>query len=117
MAAGPARRVVAMAGAVELPGNPVGGGSSGSWGMTIRVLVAGLGLLGAGACWLGLLAGDPSPAGRAALGTACLAVGLWGSELLPLPVTAILAMTLLFTSGAVPSVQAALVGFSSRDST
>jgi len=81
--------------------------------MRLGWVVAAAGIAVAGACWRGLAAGSVSPAGRAALGVAALAVGLWASELLPMPLTAILAMLLLSITGAARPLEAAFVGFSS----
>jgi anion transporter len=82
-------------------------------GLGLRGLVVAAGAVGAALCWSGAVAADVAPAGRAALGVASLAVGLWGSEVLALPVTALLAIALLFVTGAVPRVEDALVGFAS----
>ncbi len=82
-------------------------------GLLIRWSVALLGALGAGLCWGGLVATDLAPAGRASLGVTSLAVGLWGSELVEMPVVAFLAMTLLFITRGAPGLDAAFVGFSS----
>lgn len=74
------------------------------WG----VLLAGA--LGAGLCWSGTMGTNLAPDARASLGVTSLAVGLWGSELLALPATALLAMVLLFVTGAVASLDQAFVG-------
>ena len=81
--------------------------------LCLRVAVALTGVLAAGLLLSGGIAPDLAPSGRAALGVTALAVGLWGSELLPLPTTALLAVLLLYTSGAVARPEDALVGFSS----
>src|SRR5262245_14608233 len=75
-------------------------------GLRLAVFVAGL----VGACLLatGLVAPELSTSGRASLAVASLAIGLWGSELLPLPVTALLTAT-----GAVDRTERALIGLSS----
>ncbi|MHB1416325.1 MAG: SLC13 family permease [Chloroflexota bacterium] len=78
-----------------------------------RWVVAMAGAVGASLCWTGLLATDVSPAARASLGVASLAVGLWGSELLALPITALLAMLLLVITGAVGETSQAFAGFAS----
>jgi solute carrier family 13 (sodium-dependent dicarboxylate transporter), member 2/3/5 len=75
------------------------------------VLFVGFGV--AVLCWSGLVAADLAPPARASLGVSSLAVALWGSEVLALPVTALLAMVLLFVLGAVPRLELALVGFAS----
>lgn len=80
---------------------------------SVRWLVALAGGAGAALFWTGSLAGELSTAARATLGVASLAVGLWGSELLALPVTSLLAMVLLFATGAVPRVEQAFAGFGS----
>lgn len=82
-------------------------------GRAARWLVAGLGAAGAALCWSGAVAGELAPAARASLGVASVAVGLWGSELLALPITALLAMALLFITGAVPRAEQAFVGLAS----
>ena len=79
----------------------------------VRWLVAGAGAGGAGLCWTGIVAAELAPAARAGLGVTSLAVGLWASELLALPVTALLAMVLLFVTGATPQVEGAFSGFGS----
>jgi sodium-dependent dicarboxylate transporter 2/3/5 len=79
----------------------------------LRWLVALGGLVLAGLCWTGLLAADLAPPARASLGVTSLAVGLWGSELVALPVTAFLAVVLLFVTGAAARLEQAFVGFSS----
>jgi di/tricarboxylate transporter len=76
-------------------------------------LVLLVGLVVAVLCWSGLAAADLPPPARASLGVSSLAVALWGSEVLALPVTALLAMALLFVLGAVPRLELALVGFAS----
>jgi anion transporter len=80
-------------------------------GLRLAVLAAGL----VGACLLatGTLAGELSTPARLSLSVASLAIGLWGSELLPLPATALLAMALLAATGAVDRTERALVGLSS----
>jgi solute carrier family 13 (sodium-dependent dicarboxylate transporter), member 2/3/5 len=80
---------------------------------TLRPLVLLLGAAGAVLCWSGALAPDLPAAARATLGVTSLAVGLWASELVAMPVTALLAMTLLFISGATPRLEQALTGFQS----
>lgn len=79
----------------------------------IRWLVVLAGTAGAGLCWRDLVATDLSGAARAGLGVASLAVGLWASELVALPVTALLAMVLLYVTGAVGQVEQAFSGFAS----
>jgi anion transporter len=79
----------------------------------IRWLVLFAGATGAGLCWMGVVGGDLPATGRASLAVTSLAVGLWGSELVDLPVTALLAMVLLYVGGAVARPEAAFVGFSS----
>lgn len=79
----------------------------------LRWLVALAGVIGAALCWSGLVAEGLPPSARASLAVASLALGLWGSELLALPVTALLAMTLLFVTGATPGVEQAFAGFAS----
>ena len=79
----------------------------------VRWLVFVAGALGAGLCWSGSVAAELAPAARASLGVTSLAVGLWGSELLALPVTGLLAMVLLFVTGATPRVEDAFLGFAS----
>ncbi|MHB1134787.1 MAG: SLC13 family permease [Chloroflexota bacterium] len=95
------------AGLRSAPGQPsrLGGALRGA----VAALGGGLALL----CWLGVVGGElPLPA-RQCLGVTCLAVGLWGSELVAMPVTAVLAMFLLYVGGVVPTLQQALVGFAS----
>jgi sodium-dependent dicarboxylate transporter 2/3/5 len=75
------------------------------------VVLAGSGT--AALCWTGALAADVSPEARASLGVAALAVSLWASEILPLPVTALLAMVLLYVTGAVERPDEAFAGFAS----
>jgi len=82
-------------------------------GRLVRGAVLLAAAAGAALCWAGLLAADLEPAGRAALGVTSLAVGLWASEALALPTTALLAMTLLYVAGAVPRIEQAFVGFAS----
>ena len=79
----------------------------------VRPLIAVTGILGAGVCWSGVVAAELSPAAHAALGVTSLAVGLWASEVLALPVTALLVLALLAITGAVPRRQQAFVGFQS----
>jgi di/tricarboxylate transporter len=79
----------------------------------MRWLVVLAGAIGAGLCWGGVVGAELTPAARGSLGVASLAVALWGSEVLALPVTALLAMVLLFVVGTVPSAEQALVGFAS----
>ncbi|HEY3082760.1 MAG TPA: SLC13 family permease [Chloroflexota bacterium] len=81
--------------------------------LALRLAVLAAGLVGAGLLATGLLAADLSAPGRASLTVASLALGLWGSELLPLPATALLAMALLAATGAVDRTERALVGLSS----
>ena len=82
-------------------------------GLCLRVAVALAGLVGAALLFSGFVSLDLEPKGRASLGVASLAVGLWGSELVPLPTTALLAVLLLYMSGADARPEDALVGFSS----
>ncbi|MCL4465328.1 MAG: SLC13 family permease [Chloroflexi bacterium] len=82
-------------------------------GRFVRVAVALAGATAAACFWLGLLGADLPLSARHCLGVASLAVGLWGSELIPLPLTAVLAMLLLFVSGAVPKLEQAFTGFAS----
>jgi anion transporter len=82
-------------------------------GLGLRGLVVLAGAGGAALCWSGAVAAEVAPAGRAALGVASLAVGLWGSEVLALPATGLLAIALLAITGAAPRVEDALVGFAS----
>lgn len=72
-----------------------------------------LGLVGAILCWTGILGGELPPEATASLGVTSLAVGLWGSEIIPLSVTALLVVALLWVTGAVPQVELAFAGFSS----
>jgi len=81
--------------------------------LAVRWLVAVLGAGVAALCWAGNVGAELPPAGRAGLGVASLAVGLWGSELLPLPATAILAMVLLYVTGAAAQPEQAFGGFGS----
>lgn len=82
-------------------------------GLCLRVAVALAGIVGACLLFSGGISLDLAPRGRAALGVAALAVGLWGSELVPLPTTALLAVLLLYVSGAAARPEDALAGFSS----
>ena len=82
-------------------------------GLCLRLAVALAGLVTAGALFSGGISLDLAPRGRSALGVAALAVGLWGSELIPLPTTALLAVVLLYVSGAATRPEDALAGFSS----
>ena len=52
-----------------------------------------------------------SRAGQKVLGIAIIAIGLWGTEVLPIGVTGILVVIALMVSGGVPSYQEALIGF------
>lgn len=82
-------------------------------GVALRWLVL---LAGAGAallCGSGAVGGELQAPARAALAVASLAVGLWASELVPMPATALLAMTLLYVFGAVPQPEQAFAGFAS----
>ena len=89
------------------------GGGIGGAATLLRWTVALAGVALAGLCWLGLVGTDlPAPA-RACLGVASLAVGLWGSELIGLPVTALLVSLLLYISGAAPALPQAFSGFAS----
>lgn len=89
------------------------GGKTGAVSRTARWTVFLAGALLAGLFWLGLVGGDLTASGRACLGAASLAVGLWGSELVSLPVTALLASLLLYVSGAAPALPQAFSGFAS----
>jgi len=82
-------------------------------GHLVRGAVLLAGVAGAALCAAGLLAADLAPAGRASLAVTSLAVGLWASEALALPTTALLAMSLLYVTGAAPRVEQAFVGFAS----
>lgn len=53
-----------------------------------------------------------SEAGQKVLGIAILAIGLWGTELLPVGVTGMLVIMLLVVSGGVSGLREALYGFS-----
>jgi sodium-dependent dicarboxylate transporter 2/3/5 len=79
----------------------------------VRWCVALAGVAGAALCWTGIIGDGLEPAAQASLAVASLAVGLWGSELLALPVTALLAMVLLFVLGAASRVEQAFAGFGS----
>lgn len=78
-----------------------------------RWLVVGGGAAAAALCWSGLVGADLSSPARASLGVAGLAVGLWGSELIPMPATGLLAMTLLYVTGATARGEEAFAGFAS----
>jgi len=52
-----------------------------------------------------------SRAGQKVLGIAIIAIGLWGTEVLPVGVTGILVVIALMVSGSVSSYQEALIGF------
>ncbi|MHB8575236.1 MAG: SLC13 family permease [Dehalococcoidia bacterium] len=78
-----------------------------------RWLLVLAGIAGAVACQTGIVAGDLSSAGRASLAVTSLSVGLWASEVLALPVTALLAVTLLYAMKAVAQPEQALSGFGS----
>ena len=52
-----------------------------------------------------------SRAGQKVLGIAVIAIGLWGTEILPVGVTGILVVIALMVSGGVSSYQEALIGF------
>lgn len=80
---------------------------------SIRWLVVLAGSAAATFFWSGPLAPDLPPPARASLAVACLALGLWSSELVALPVAALLAMALLFVSGAAPRLEQAFAGFAS----
>jgi len=79
----------------------------------VRPLVLLAGVAGALLCWAGVVAPELPAAARAALGVTSLAVGLWASELVAMPVTALLAMVLLYVTGATPRLEQALTGFQS----
>jgi len=95
---------------------PVGapdGGAAGEVVAGVRLLLGLAGAAGALLCWRGAVAAELAPAGRGALGVASLAGGLWASELVPLPVTAVLVTVLLYASGAVQRPEQAFGGFAS----
>ena len=52
-----------------------------------------------------------SPAGQKVLGIAIIAIGLWGTEVLPIGVTGMLVVLSLMVSGGASSYQEALIGF------
>ena len=52
-----------------------------------------------------------SPAGQKVLGIAIIAIGLWGTEVLPVGVTGMLVVLALMVSGGASSYQEALIGF------
>jgi len=79
----------------------------------IRWFVLLAGSAGAGLCWSGIVAGDLSVAARSALAVSSITVGLWASELIALPVTALLGMVLLYVTGAAGTADQALSGFAS----
>ena len=79
----------------------------------IRWAVAAAGVVAALLFLTGTLGPELPPPARASLAVGALAVGLWGSEVLDLAVTALLAIVLLFATGAVPSLEQALTGFTS----
>lgn len=82
-----------------------------SAGIALRVTVALAGVAVAALFWSGAVGAALSPAARSSLAVASVAVGLWASELLALPVTAILAVVLLSVTGAAPKPEQALAGF------
>ncbi len=79
----------------------------------MRWLVVLVGATIAALFWTGLAARDLGSPARSALGVTAVAVGLWGAEIVSLPTTALLGVALLFVSGAVPTMEQALVGFAS----
>jgi di/tricarboxylate transporter len=82
-------------------------------GTVVRWAVALAGAIVAVLFWTGHLAAELDAPARGSLGVAALAVGLWGSELVALPVTAVLAMVLLWITGAAPRGEDAFAGLAS----
>lgn len=80
-------------------------------GTLLRAVVTLFGVAAALLCWSGRVGSGLSAPAHNSLGVTCLAVGLWAGELVPLPVTGLLATVLLFITQSVPSVEQALSGF------
>jgi anion transporter len=81
--------------------------------LSVRLMVLLAGMAGALLAWSGVVATDLSSAARATLGVTSLCVGLWASEVVALPVTALLAMVLLYVTGAAGQPEQAFSGFAS----